>query len=69
MTELANTTPQSTPWETQEVEGVAEGFELAEEELIDAAENIDREGNPLADAFTPEADGGLATRDLRRSRP
>jgi hypothetical protein len=39
-------------------EGVAEGFELAEEELIAAAEHSDGEFGPLSDAFTPEVDGG-----------
>ena len=38
-------------------EGVAEGFELAEEELIAAAEHTDGEFDPLADAFAPEVDG------------
>jgi len=38
-------------------EGVAEGFELAEEELIEAAEHADGVGDPIADAFTPEVDG------------
>lgn len=37
-------------------EGVAEGFELAEEELIMAAEHGDSECDPLSDAFPPEAD-------------
>jgi hypothetical protein len=40
-------------------EGVAEGFELAEEELIAAAEHTDGAFDPLADAFTPEVDGNL----------
>lgn len=39
-------------------EGVAEGFELAEEELIGAADHADGLNDPLADAFTPEVDGG-----------
>ena len=38
-------------------EGVAEGFELAEEELIAAAEHTDGAFDPLADAFAPEVDG------------
>ncbi len=42
---------------TEAGEGVAEGFELAEEELIDAAEHSDGPRGPLADAFTPETDG------------
>jgi hypothetical protein len=41
-------------------EGVAEGFELAEEELIEAAGHADGPDDPLADAFTPEVDGGAA---------
>ena len=41
-------------------EGVAEGFELAEEELIEAAEHTDGGPDPLADAFTAEVDGGHA---------
>ena len=39
-------------------EGVAEGFELAEEELVEAAQHGDSEADPLADALTPEVDGG-----------
>ena len=38
-------------------EGEAEGFELAEEDLIEAAEHGDSVADPLGDAFTPEADG------------
>lgn len=38
-------------------EGVAEGFELAEEDLVEAAQHGDSEADPLADAFTPEVDG------------
>jgi hypothetical protein len=38
-------------------EGESEGFELAEADLIRAAENSDSRVDPLADAFTPEADG------------
>ena len=41
-------------------EGVAEGFELAEAELIAAAEHSDGGFDPLADAFAPEVDGGRA---------
>jgi hypothetical protein len=44
-------------------EGVAEGFELAEEELIEAAEHGESAANPLADVFTPEVDRGLAVGD------
>lgn len=35
-------------------EGVAEGFELAEAELVAAAEHGDGGLDPLADRFTPE---------------
>lgn len=41
-------------------EGVSEGFELAEAELIAAAEHSDGGFDPLADAFTPEVDGRRA---------
>lgn len=41
-------------------EGVAEGFELAEADLIAAAQHTDAECDPLADAFTPEVNGGTA---------
>jgi hypothetical protein len=36
-------------------EGVAEGFELAEEQLIQAASHGDKHGHPLGDGF-PEED-------------
>jgi hypothetical protein len=36
-------------------EGVAEGFELAEEQLIQAASHGDKHGHPLGDRF-PEED-------------
>lgn len=39
-------------------EGVAEGFELAEQDLIEAAQHGESAADPLADAFTPEVDGG-----------
>ena len=35
-------------------EGVAEGFELAEEDLIESASHGTPAGNPLGDRFTPE---------------
>lgn len=35
-------------------EGEAEGFELAEQELIESASHGDPSGNPLGDRFTPE---------------
>jgi hypothetical protein len=38
-------------------EGVAEGFELAEEELVEAAQHGESDADPLADAFTTEAEG------------
>jgi hypothetical protein len=38
-------------------EGEAEGFELAEEDLIEAAQHGDSTADPLDDAFTPEVDG------------
>jgi hypothetical protein len=37
-------------------EGEAEGFELAEDDLIQAAEHGDSEADPLADAFSEEPD-------------
>jgi hypothetical protein len=37
-------------------QGEAEGFEQAEQELIDAAEHGDGGGDPELDAFTPEAE-------------
>jgi len=36
--------------------GEAEGFELAEKDLIDNAQHGDGHGDPLSDAFTPEAE-------------
>ena len=38
-------------------EGEAEGFELAEDDLIEAAQHGDSTADPLGDAFTPEIDG------------
>jgi len=40
----------------QSGEGQAEGFELAEEDLIEAAEHGDSEADPLVDAFSEERD-------------
>ena len=37
-------------------EGEAEGFEVAEEDLIEAAEHGDSEADPLAEAFSEEPD-------------
>ncbi len=37
-------------------EGQAEGFELAEEDLIGAASHRDNRADPVADEFTPEAE-------------
>ena len=34
--------------------GVSEGFEQAEQDLIDNAEHADGKGDPIADAFPPE---------------
>jgi hypothetical protein len=34
-----------------------EGFELAEEELVEAAQHGESDADPLADAFTTEAEG------------
>jgi hypothetical protein len=42
-------------------EGVSEGFELAEEELIEAAAHGDSACDPLADAFPPEPESDRAT--------
>ena len=36
--------------------GEAEGFELAESDLIDNASHSDGRGDPLSDAFSPEAE-------------
>ncbi len=41
-------------------EGVAEGFEVAEEDLIEAAENRESRANPRLNAFTPEAESDQA---------
>jgi hypothetical protein len=41
-------------------EGVAEGFELAEDELIEAAEHGDSGADPVTHRFTPEVDRGQA---------
>jgi hypothetical protein len=35
-------------------EGEAEGFELAEQELVESASHGDPSGSPLGDRFTPE---------------
>jgi hypothetical protein len=43
--------------------GEAEGFEDAEEELIENAEHGDGAGNPLVDEFTPEEESDLSTAD------
>ncbi len=42
-------------------EGEAEGFELAEQDLIRNASHDDGTGDPLADAFTAEAESDLAS--------
>lgn len=38
-------------------QGVAEGFELAEDELVNAAEHGDGRANPLFNRFAPEERG------------
>jgi hypothetical protein len=40
--------------------GEAEGFELAEADLIDNASHGDGHGDPLSDAFTPEVESDRA---------
>ena len=40
--------------------GEAEGFELAEADLIENAQHGDGKGDPLSDAFTPEAESDLS---------
>jgi hypothetical protein len=40
--------------------GAAEGFELAEADLIDNAQHSDGHGDPLSDAFTPEVEADRA---------
>ena len=40
--------------------GEAEGFEQAEADLIDNAQHGDGRGDPLGDAFTPEAESDRA---------
>ena len=41
--------------------GAAEGFEQAEADLIENASHGDGRGDPLNDAFTPEAESDLST--------
>jgi len=40
--------------------GVAEGFEQAEADLVDNAQHGDGHGDPLSDAFRPEAESDLS---------
>ena len=40
--------------------GEAEGFEQAEADLIENAQHGDGRGDPLSDAFTPEAESDLS---------
>ena len=40
--------------------GVAEGFEQAEADLVDNAQHGDGRGDPLSDAFSPEAESDLS---------
>jgi hypothetical protein len=42
-------------------EGVAEGFELAEADLVEAAEHGDSRANPRLDQFPVESEADLAT--------
>lgn len=44
-------------------EGESEGFELAEEELVERATHEDEHGNPLTEAGDPEEPGAARTRD------
>ena len=41
--------------------GVAEGFEQAEADLVDNAQHGDGRGDPLSDAFRPEAESDRAS--------
>lgn len=41
--------------------GEAEGFEQAEADLVENAQHGDGRGDPLSDAFTPEAESDLAS--------
>jgi len=41
--------------------GEAEGFELAEADLIENAQHGDGRGDPLSDAFTPESESDRST--------
>ena len=40
--------------------GEAEGFEQAEADLVENAQHGDGHGDPLSDAFTPEAESDLS---------
>lgn len=40
--------------------GEAEGFELAEADLVDNAQHSDGRGEPMSDAFTPERESDLS---------
>jgi hypothetical protein len=42
-------------------QGDAEGFEQAEQDLIDNASHGDGRGDPISDAFTPEAESDRST--------
>ena len=44
-------------------EGESEGFELAEEELVERATGEDLHANPLTDVGEPEEPGGSRSRD------
>ena len=41
--------------------GEGDGFEIAEADLIDNAQHGDGHGDPLSDAFTPEAESDRGT--------
>ena len=43
--------------------GVAEGFEQAEADLVENAQHGDGRGDPMADAFRPEAESDLSGAD------
>ena len=44
--------------------GEAEGFEQAEADLVDNAQHGDGHGDPLSDAFTPEAESDRSSADF-----
>ena len=44
--------------------GEAEGFELAEADLVENAQHGDGRGEPLSDAFTPERESDRSDADF-----